>query len=400
MRQRNSTMLGGLAIFLTVSTGVGADEAEELYATWSAAMDKHLAGWTAHREKWGEDIGWHEAPMLRGLVRGYEWSRDPKWLEYLCEHVDILMSRLKEEPMRGDGSGTSYPGWGHSITGEALLLEPILEFVELAKTTAGMPAGYKAKAEEYLQRIDPAMITKWSQAGRWADTHLGGGTYIERISLPHNKNAHVGAMLLVASRVTPSAERRADYLDKAAKLARRWKNSLMLHGDRYIWHYWDAAGRWDFDETGKSKHWTSLEHRGYAASDTAFVAAAYDHGLVFDRADIERHCRTFLELIWNGDADSPKYRALGWFNPEYVNCTVLSGLARFDETIMALWGKQTRAAVTGWQGIAAVPAFLRGQKRGVTFGRAHAESGAFLRAVLDGRTAERTPEADTDPVVR
>ncbi|MBN2581934.1 MAG: hypothetical protein JXL80_02625 [Planctomycetes bacterium] len=391
-----------VALAMTIVATARADEAgdKELYATWATAMDKHLSGWTPHKEKWAEDLGWHEAPMLRGLARGYAWSRDAKWLKPLCEHIDTLFSRLKEEPIEGDPSGKAYPGWGHSITGEALVLEPILEFIELAQTDETMPAEYKAKAAEYLKRIDPVMITKWAEAGRWADTHMDCGTFIEGISLPHNKNAHLGAMLLVAARVTPSQERRADYLDKAARLARRWRKFLKVSGDHYIWHYWDAAGRWDFNEKGSSRHWTSLEHRGYAASDTDFAAAAYDHGLVFDRQDMEMHCRTFLKEIWNGDKENPKYRAMGWFNDKYVDCTVLSGLARFDPTIMELWGKQIREIASGWGGIAAVPAWLLAQRRGITFDRGHAASGEFLKKMLDARPVERKADPATDPIVR
>ncbi|NIA21168.1 MAG: hypothetical protein GWP05_04160 [Anaerolineaceae bacterium] len=334
--------------------------------------------------------------MLRGLVRGYAWSRDPKWLKPLCEHIDILMSRLKVEPIKGDPSGKAYPGWGHSITGEALILEPILEFVELAQTDQKMPSEYRKKAEEYLKRIDPVLITKWAEAGRWAETHMNCGTYIEGITLPHNKNAHVGMMLLVASRVTPSPQRRADYLDKAAKLARRWRKFLKVKDDRYIWHYWDAAGRWDYNEKGASKHWTSLEHRSYAVSDTNFVAAAYDHGLVFDRNDIEMHCRTLLKEIWNGDKDNPKYRAMGWFNSKYVNCTVLTGLARFDPTIMELWGKLVGETAAGWGGISGVPTYLLAKRAGLTFERRHKASGEFLKKALQ----EKSPKKKADPADR
>jgi hypothetical protein len=395
------TWTAAVVLGMAMGAAASADEAsdKELYATWAAAMDKRLPDWTPHKEQWAEDIGWHEAPMLSGLVHGYVWSGDEKWLRHLCEHIDTLLGRLKEEPIKGDPSGKAYPGWGHSITGEALILEPMLEFIELAQTDGRMSAPYKAKAAEYLERIDPVLITKWAEAGRWAETHMDGGTFIEGISLPHNKNAHLGAMLLAASRVTPSAERRADYLDKAARLARQWRRMLKIDGDHYLWHYWDAAGRWDFNEKGQSRHWTGLEHRGYAASDTAFVAAAYDHGLVFDRRDVEMHCRTFLKAIWNGDKENPKYRALGWFNPEYADCTVLTGLARFDATIMELWGKQVRQSAGGWGGMAQVPAYLLAQRRGITFDRSQTASGEFLKKVLESRPPQKTDTA-TDPIVR
>jgi hypothetical protein len=356
-----------LAFAWHLSIGVcGAQEMsdEKLYAEWAAYMDEVLPKWDAHTKYWGEDLGWQAAPCLRGLVAGYKYSHDEKWLRYLTAQVDVLMGRLQVE----DG----HPGWGNSITGEALVLEPILEFIHVALTTPDVSAETKAKADAYLKTIDPAMITKWDAMGRWHELHMDCGTFTEGITLPHNKNAHVGMMLLAAARATPSEERRIDYLDKAARLARRWRVNLKLNGDHYVWHYWDPAGRWDYTDQGQLNHWVGLEHRGYGASDTAFMAAAYDHGLVFTRQDVEMHCRTFLKEIWNGDDKDPQYRALGTFNPQYVNSTVFTGLARFDAKIMELWGKGTVARPRSWGGMSAVPAYLLAKREGVGFERRNA----------------------------
>ncbi len=362
---------------------------QQLYNRWAETMQNHLDGWDAHKTKWNESIGWHASPMLRGLVRGYAVSHKERWLKHLTQQVDVLMDRLKVEPIPDAKTEKAFPGWGHSITGEALVLEPILEFVELAQTDPKVPEAYRKKAAEYLKTIDPEMILKWDQAGRWKETHMDCGTYTEGISLPHNKNAHLGSMLLVAARVTPSAERRILYLEKARKLARRWRKFLKVGGEGYIWHYWDAAGRWDFDEKGQSKHWTSLEHRGYASSDTNFMADAYEHGLVFDRRDVEKHVWTFLHRIWNGDEEDPQYRPLGWFNPKYDKCTVLGGLAPYNKQVMELLRKQTEKVATGWGGISGVPDYLLKKRRGVGWKRPHADYGRMLKEALEKR---RPPE--------
>lgn len=376
--------------------GLAADDTSdrELYQAWAEYMERVMPEWDAHTKFWDESLGWQAAPALRGLVNGYRYSHEERWLRHLTKQVDELMARLKVTE--------GHPGWGHSITGEALLLEPIFEFIELSQTDPKMPAEYRRKAEGYLKVVEPAMITKWDAMGRWRETHMDCGTYVEGITLPHNKNAHVGMMLLRAARVTPSAERRAEYLDKATRLARRWRKFLKVEGDHYIWHYWDAAGRWDYDEKGKSRHWTSLEHRGYAIPDTRFVAEAYDHGIVFDRRDVEMHCRTFLNEIWNGDDESPAYRPLGWFNPKYDKSGVFMGLARFDAQIMDLLGKRTREAVGGWHGMCLVPYYLLAKERGVGFERRHAD---FVREVLRAQAAEKPtrPAGDAapdEPVVR
>ena len=402
MKRRTILSVGLCGMLLACALTASAQDADDkaLYDRWAAAMEKRLPDWDAHKTKWKEDIGWQAAPMLRGLVKGYAWSGDPRWLAHLTRQIDEMMARIKVETIPNSTSDKPFPGWGHSITGEALVIEPILEFIELAQTDAKVPDEYKKKAAEYLARIEPALITKWDEAGRWADTHLDCGTYIEGISLPHNKNAHLGTMILLAARVTPSQQRRIVYLDKAARLARRWKKFLKVQDDFYLWHYWDAAGAWDFDETGKSRHWTSLEHRGYAVSDTAFVAAAYDHGLVFDRDDIARHCRTFLKKIWNGDEANPVYRAQGWFNSKYVNCGVFTGMAPYDANIMALWKRDVQKAAEGWGGMTGVPAYLLAKRRGIGFQRDHSRYGEMLSKALGERQPPKKPQPPMEPSVR
>ena len=345
---------------------------QALYDNWANFMEENAPTSDRHRTTLEEDIGWQAAPMLKGLVLGYEYSGEERWLSHFTRQADEMFARLEVE----DG----HPGWGHSITGEALVLEPVLHFVGLAQHDGKMPEAYRKKAAEYLGIVDPDLILKWEHMGRWQETHLNCGTFTEGISLPHNKNAHVGMMLLLASKVTPCEARRRNYLGKATKLARRWHKFLKVKdGDRYIWHYWDAAGWWDFDEKGQSKHWTSLEHRGYGYADTAFVAMAYDFGLVFDRTDIEMHCRTFLEEIWNGDETSPEFRPTGWFNPEYATSSIYAELARFSPKILDLVAQQLGREPTSWGAQSGIPAYLLARRRGEDFEQHHA---AFTHDVL------------------
>ncbi len=354
---------------------------EELYAQWESYMERILPEWSAHKDYYNESLGWQEAPMLRGLVAGYKYSGDQKWLRHMADQVDVLMDRIEVE--------NGAPGWGDSITGEALIMEPIFEFIHAVQTGPDMPEDLKAKAAGYLEALEPGMIVKWDERGAWQDTAMGCGTYCPRITLPHNKNAHSAVMLLAAASVTPSDERRAEYLDKALKLARRWRKHLKLAGDHYIWHYWDPAGPWDYDETGVKHHWVNLEHRGYGASDTAFVARAYDHGLVFTREEVEMHCRTFLKEIWNGDMENPVYTAQGTFNPDYVRSGIYTELARFDPTIMALWGKFVKADPQSWRGMNAVPAYLLAKKEAAEFERRNAD---WVREALQEKLAAARAE--------
>ena len=331
----------------------------ELYEQWEQYMIRTIPGWNAHLQKWGEDIGWHHAPILRGLIDGYQVSGDTQWLDAIEKFNEELSARATRDQ--------GHLGWGDSICGEALLLEPILRYITTVQTRPELRERYGPSAEKLLQMIDPEMIVKWDQLGQWQELLDGMGTYTEGITLPHNKNAHVGIMLLWAARATQSPERRQLYLEKATKLARRFKWALKLEDDHYIWHYWDAAGSWDYDEKGGSKHWTSLEHRGYGATNGAFVSQCYQSGIVFDRTDIERFCRTFTKRIWDGNREDPTFWALGRFNAEYEKSGIWSALAEYEPVILELLGDDARKQPQSWHGMYLVPNCLWMKQVGTGF---------------------------------
>ena len=115
-----------MAVFLAFSEASGAEEMsdEQLYAEWEAYMDEVLPEWDAHREYWRESLGWQAAPCLRGLVSGYRYSKDEKWLfatafepyqelfqgVIVCLHADFRIGGLN-------------PGETKKIRGKIYLME-------------------------------------------------------------------------------------------------------------------------------------------------------------------------------------------------------------------------------------------------------------------------------------
>lgn len=62
-------------------------------------------------------------------------------------------------------------------------------------------------------------------------------------------------------------------------------------GTYAIWNYWEPAGPWDYkaNGSGPTKHWIGVHpNAGYYQIDTDGIVDAYQHGLVFNRKDIER----------------------------------------------------------------------------------------------------------------
>ena len=80
---------------------------------------------------------------------------------------------------------------------------------------------------------------------------------------------------------------------------------------------------------------------------------AYDLGVFYTRADIEKLLQTNLEFMWMGDEQNPKFRKLnGVYEEEgkYNKGTLWTPLAHFDQRIRDLW--KTRIAQSrqsrGW----------------------------------------------------
>ena len=66
-------------------------------------------------------------------------------------------------------------------------------------------------------------------------------------------------------------------------------------GDYQIWNYWQPAGPWDYQPNGATKHWVGVHpNPGYYQIDVAAIVDAYEHGLVFNREDIEHLVVTAL----------------------------------------------------------------------------------------------------------
>ncbi|MBW3625615.1 MAG: hypothetical protein KY468_19650, partial [Armatimonadetes bacterium] len=129
----------------------------------------------------------------------------------------------------------------------------------------------------------------------------------KNLTHPHNKQSKCIRALLALYRVTGKDE----YFRRAVKLGVRFKRTLRLEGELYRWHYWDPAGEWDrkADHPKQWKHWIGAEHRaGYHNLTVAMAVALYDHGVVFDRTDMQRFVNTQMQVCWNGSLDNPLFK--------------------------------------------------------------------------------------------
>ena len=88
-------------------------------------------------------------------------------------------------------------------------------------------------------------------------------------------------------------------------------------GKYFVWDYWDPAGPWDSDENGKLRHWVGVHpNGGYYTVDVEAIVAAYEHGLVFTRSDIDRLIATNRDFMWNKEVDGAKFGSIGGGRPD------------------------------------------------------------------------------------
>jgi len=296
---------------------------------WLERWEKHIVADARNRycdKANGEDLGWLMRPFVDGFHYGYMATRNPKWIDMLFDWADAWIKRGVKEP---DG----YTGWpkvgaagtkvdslddfyADSLLGEAMVLRPIvLTAGEVLKTSA-LKEKYGAKAESYV-KLAEHVYQKWDKRGAWRDTKGGGSIpvvmpfgidkatgkwtagYATRnapgngFSHPNNKANHTARWLLAMFDVTGKPV----YKERAEKWFRLMKSRMKpKDGGTYaIWNYWEPAGPWDHKPNGSPKHWVGIHPKaGYYHIDVEGVVAAYEHGLVFTKADIDRLVATAL----------------------------------------------------------------------------------------------------------
>ena len=100
---------------------------------------------------------------------------------------------------------------------------------------------------------------------------------------------------------------KAEWRDKAAAMARTFKNDLRLTADdAYTWSYWWSKG-WAYrgwaPEQQVSINTPGLRGRpvaedtSHGSIDVHFAYLCYKEGIVFDRTDMERFTRTFMNYM-------------------------------------------------------------------------------------------------------
>ena len=319
-----------------------------------------------------EDITWQTSKYIRMPLVAYCLTVDTNYLDMFVKRMNMLCDYLEEGP---DG----FLGWyglplelfRHPehlqqqvdvILTSFVMAGLMAEFARVIQGDEMLNAQYDEAAQRYLTLAEEHLVKKWDVRGRYKDLGETGAVYITHPDLkptkanltqPHNKHAKIIRALLNLY----AATQKDKYLVKAIKLGVRFKNCLTLVEEHYEWNYWDPAGAWDKDTENPSKwkHWIGAEHRGgYYSLSLSQAILLYEHGLVFNKTDIERFIKTQTTICWNGDLNNPKWSRIdGQASDQPYLCT---WLAPFDERVYELaYGTQAQRERLkhkehGWQG--------------------------------------------------
>ena len=287
---------------------------------WLARWEKKIIGDTSNpRDRYcdkemGEEIGWLVTPFTNGFYWGYLATGDTKWLDMLVDWSDSVIKRGVKEPdgfigwPKAEGASTASvkPFTTDNQLGDAMFLTPMVRMAGQVQKTPALKAKYGAKAAEYL-KLSEQMYDKWIARGAWRDVKEGGllvvPTFgldtttnkwtegydqrkVDGFSLPDNKQNFIAEWLIAMYDVT----KKPAYREKAEKWWQVQKSRMKTRqdGKYYVWNYWDAGGPWDKKPDGDLKHWVGVHpNGGYYAADLEGIVLAYEHGLVFTKADID-----------------------------------------------------------------------------------------------------------------
>ncbi|NIA22262.1 MAG: hypothetical protein GWP05_09945, partial [Anaerolineaceae bacterium] len=129
--------------------------------------------------------------------------------------------------------------------------------------------------------------------GKWTSGYAKRNAPGNGFSHPNNKANYTARWLLAMFDVTGKPV----YRKRAEKWFRLMKSRMKLTagGTYKIWNYWQPAGKWDYKPDGKPKHWVGVHpNKSYYSIDLKGIVDAYEHGLVFTKADIDRLVATAL----------------------------------------------------------------------------------------------------------
>jgi len=300
--------------------------------------------------------------------------------------MDSCLKRAVKEPdgflgwPKGDGGGGESKEYSaDSLLGEAMMLRPVVLMADRIRKTPSLEAKWGGQARRYVSLAND-IFQKWDSRDCWREVQEGGlwvgaefgidlrtgkwsAGYERRkatgFSNPDNKENEIACWMAAMYDVTKNPL----YRDRAAKWFQLMKSRIKTRADgKYVvWDYWEPAGPWDYKADGSPRHWVGVHpNGGYYGLDVHAIVTAFEHGLVFTRADLDRLIATNRDFMWNQQVAGARFQRIdgGQPDPRWKNSpgVLWTALVPYDPTLKRIFLANHNPS--DWGGLSATPWFL------------------------------------------
>ncbi|MGA2748015.1 MAG: hypothetical protein ABSG59_04495 [Verrucomicrobiota bacterium] len=356
---------------------------------WLERWQNHILAEARNRycdTEMGEELGWLVSPFLNGFYYGWRATGDSQWLQRLADWAGAWIRRGVTEPdgftgwpKKGTGGIVEENFLTDSLLGEAMALRPLVLAAGDIVKSPPLHGEFLASAQAWLDLAERT-FAKWIERGCWREVPKGGVWVVPDFGLdaktngwtdgyarrttggfsnPANKQNLIALWLIALS----DATQKPRYRDHAQMWWGVMKSRIRARDDgKYVvWNYWDPAGPWDYRPDGSTRHWVGVHpNGGYYEIDVQAMVAAFDHGLVFKREDLQRLVATNRDFMWNQQVAGAKFRRIdgGLPDPRWKDSpgVLWTALVPYDQTLRRVFVANHNPA--SWGGLAVTPWFL------------------------------------------
>lgn len=332
----------------------------------------NVAGGDWYRDATNETatLAWGESYVMMALASMFRATGNPLYLERLSWHIDGVLWNRDDRRGVADYRGVSTACWQNTsyqpaqqaycyVVHSGMLGYPMAEFARLVRG-AGLEeelawdgSTFEDKASTYVAAAMETVAAhddQWNAAGYYVFRPDASFLGYPGQDLPLNQSNAMGRLLLALHDVTQNAT----YLDKATKLAQRFKAQLSTGANgEYLWNYWGGA----YSSPG--------EDISHAAINVDFAAMAADRGIVFTAADLEGFARTFMgpvyvddqtlsNFVGGGDTNGSSYKPQcgRWLRVAKTRTAVYSAVRHIYDDAYPPASIGSGSYLVGWAGLA------------------------------------------------
>ena len=258
-------------------------------------LDYYLNGTPPYPAYDGGLLAWGETYLGMGQLAMFRSTGDERYLRGLLDRAEVMYANRADRlspPLRDEIRNRVMPAFvsfnisegadarRHSWMMEsAYVSHPVTLAIAAIKKDGRLEGLYGARADAILADV---IATMDSFDGEYSVMSGGRGKYVDPYlaftdpytlgALPYNMQSAIGQNYIALWRAT--GEQR--FHDRATALAKTLKAEMSAVGNRYQWRYapYNAAG--------------SASDISHAGLDVGFAVDAYEAGIVFNDADVQR----------------------------------------------------------------------------------------------------------------